>query len=502
MPSLLHMQSITKRYPGVVALDNVSIELHAGEVLCLVGENGAGKSTLMKILAGALSKDSGDVLIEGRNIQLRSPAEARSLGISMIYQDLKLVPELTVAENIALGHEPTRGFLRLIDQTQMKSAAAQALEQLGENLNPSAYVKDLSIAQQQLVTIARAIAQQVRILILDEPTAPLTRKEIEKLFTVLRALKSSGVGIVYISHRLEEITEIADRITVLRDGMMVHTSPASFLDRPSLIALMVGREMKNEFPPVDRTPGNIVLEVRELVTPKLNNVSMSIRKGEVVGLAGLVGAGRTELARAIFGADPIISGEVVLNGTRIHPSSPREAIDRGIGLLTEDRNQLGLIMEMTIRENISLSFLQSMMHGLFIDSAKELERTSTISETLRIKTPSMNQTVNALSGGNRQKVVLARWLLGNMKVLIFDEPTNGIDVGVRYEIYQIINQLAVDGLGIIIISSDLPELLGICDRIFVMREGHITGEVPRGEATQEKIMSMATSSIKESYDAA
>lgn len=496
------MHNITKRYPGVVALDNVSVELHAGEVLCLVGENGAGKSTLMKILSGALTKDSGDVLIEGRDIQLRSPAEARNLGIGMIYQDLKLVPELTVAENIVLGHEPRRGFFRLIDQSQMKRAAVQALEQLGEDINPSAQVKELSIAQQQLVAIARAIAQQVRILVLDEPTAPLTTKEIEKLFTVLRALKSSGVGIVYISHRLEEISEIADRITVLRDGKVVRTTPASSLDRPSLIRLMVGREMENEFPLIERKPGNVVLEVRGLLTPKLNNISMSVRRGEVVGLAGLVGAGRTELARAIFGADPIISGEVLLDGTRIHPSSPREAIDLGIGLLTEDRNQLGLIMEMNIRENISLSFLQSMMRGLFVDSGKELDRTGKISKKLRVKTPSIDQKVTALSGGNRQKVVLARWLLGNMKVLTFDEPTNGIDVGVRYEIYQIINQLAVDGLGIIVISSDLPELLGICDRIFVMREGHITGEVSRGEATQEKIMSLATSSIKERYDVA
>ncbi len=485
------MQNITKRYPGVLALDDVTLELQRGEVLCLVGENGAGKSTLMRILAGADGKDAGTISIEGERVELNSPAVAQQLGIGMIFQDLKLVSELSVAENIVLGDEPVRTFAGFVDRRKMHDTATRALQQLGEAVNTKAPVKSLSVARQQLVAIARAISRRLRILILDEPTAPLTKHEIKGLFTVIRKLRADGVGIIYISHRLEEVFEIADSIAILRDGKLVRTGKAEELNRRSLISLMVGRELENEFPAFEHSHNGEALRLENLSSPKVHGVNLTLAKGEVLGIAGLVGAGRTELARLIFGADAITAGRILLGGAEVRPRSPRDAIDAGIGLLSEDRNKFSLIMEMNVRENISLSSLTSMLRGMFVDRTQEQRIAEDSVRQLQIKTPSIEQKVAALSGGNRQKVVLARWLLTKAKVLIFDEPTNGIDVGVRFEIYRIIHQLAKDGLGIIVISSDMQELLGICDRIAVMCEGRISGEMDAKTATQERIMELA-----------
>ncbi|MBI3006076.1 MAG: sugar ABC transporter ATP-binding protein [Ignavibacteriales bacterium] len=490
MSLILEMQQMTKRYPGVLALDRVDFSLSAGEVHALAGENGAGKSTLMKILAGAIQKDGGEILLDGQRTKIDSPHSSLKNGIGMIYQDFKLVPELTVAENISLGNEPAhRGF---IDFPQMQNTARSILEQLGENIDPSVTVKTLSVAQRQIVEIAKALSRKVRILALDEPTASLTEQEIQNLFGVIRKLKSDGVGIIYISHRLDELFEIADLITVLRDGTVVGTSSLHETNKAKLIQAMVGRSLEEEYPKIQLQRQNELLSVEDLNTPKLKDVSMTLYRGEILGLAGLVGAGRTELARAIFGADRVHSGTMWLLQKAFTPRSPKDAIAAGIGLLTEDRNLQGLILQMTLSENISLASLQRLTQGLFIDRTKEKAAAGEFMRKLQIKAPSAETVVDTLSGGNRQKVILGRWLMTKSKVLIFDEPTVGIDVGVKYEIYNLINQLAKDGVGIMVISSDLPELLGICDRIAVLCDGRMTGTLSRKEATQEKILRLAT----------
>ncbi len=491
------MKDIRKQYPGVLALSDVHFELNAGEVHCLLGENGAGKSTLMKILAGALQPESGSILLDGNEAQVKSPHDAQALGIGMIYQDFKLVPEMTVAENILLGNEPTLGRTPFLDKKKMHEIARQALAQLGEEIPTSVQISSLSVAQRQLVEIARVLSKKVRILAMDEPSAALTEKELKNLFAVIRRLKADGVGIIYISHRLEEIFEIGDRVTILRDGKFIHSGPIGETDRRGLVKWMVGRELEQEYPKASLTRGDEILRIEHLNAGRLQDIDLTLYQGEILGLAGLVGAGRSELARAIFGADPIASGNIILNGKRIHPRSPREAINLGIGLLTEDRNKYGLIMQMSVREKITLSNLREIRQRLFLQMRKEIKVAEQFRDRLRIKTPTVNQEVEHLSGGNRQKVVLARWLFTKSKVLIFDEPTVGIDVGVKYEIYLLINQLAADGIGVIVISSDLPELLGISDRIAVMCEGKLAGVLGRGEATQETIMTLATGGVLE-----
>ncbi len=489
---LLQMKGIYKHYPGVVALADVNFELNKGEVHCLLGENGAGKSTLMKILSGAIKKDAGSILIEGKEIELHSPADAQKYGISMIYQEFKLVPELSVAENILLGNEPTRGKSPLVDHKKMHQDAREILAQLGEKIPTATRISSLSMARRQIVEIARALSRQVKILAMDEPSASLSQNELKELFTVIRRLKTEGVGIIYISHRLEEVFEIGDRLTVLRDGRFIHSCPVSETDRRSLIRWMVGRELEQEFPKIEPDRGEEVLRIEGLNSGILKDVNLTVYRGEILGLAGLVGAGRSELARVIFGADPKEKGEIFLEGKEISASTPREAIDLGIGLLTEDRNKYGLIMQMNVRENISLSNLRQVAGSFFINLAEENSVAEKFKQALRIRTPSINQKVENLSGGNRQKVVLARWLFTKSKLLIFDEPTAGIDVGVKLEIYNLINQLAKEGIGIIVISSDLPELLGICHRLAVMWEGSITGILSSQEATQERVMTLAT----------
>jgi ribose transport system ATP-binding protein len=492
MHLLLEMRGITKRYPGVLALNDVSFSLQAGEVHALVGENGAGKSTLMKILSGAIDKDSGDILIDGIAVRISSPLVAQQLGVSMMYQDFKLIPELTVSENVFLGREPTRQFFPFIDSDRMSDATRRVLSQLGEKIDPEVAVKYLSIAHRQVVEISKALLRESRILVMDEPTAPLTEKETQSLFRVIRALKSKGVGIIYISHRLDEIFDIADRITVLRDGSVAASCSVRETDRSQLINWMVGRPMEEEYPRVSRQRGREILRVENLSTRRLRDINLTAFEGEILGIGGLVGAGRTELAQAIFGVDPILRGKLFLENMEFRPRSPHEAIERGIGLLTEDRNLRGLILQMSVRENISLSSLDRLVHGAFIDHVREQNLVEAMVDSLRIKTPSLEKAVETLSGGNRQKVVLARWLSTKSKLLVFDEPTAGIDVGTKFEIYTLMNHLALQGMAIIVISSDISELIGMSDRIAVMCDGRITGILGRAEATQEAILKLAT----------
>jgi ABC-type sugar transport system ATPase subunit len=490
MNNLLEMRDIMKRYPGVLALDKVSIDLKPGEVHCLVGENGAGKSTLMKVLSGAVKKDGGEIFINGEKVEYNAPSEPQALGINTIHQDFKLVPELTVAENIFLGREIKNLFF--LNDKEMNIKAAKILSQLGEEIDVALPVNRLSTAERQMVEIAKAIVGNVKILAMDEPTAPLTSKEIKKLFKVIRKLKVKGVGIIYISHRLEEIFEIGDRVTVLRDGKLVHSAEMKEVDKNQLIKFMVGRELANEYPRNKAKKSDEILKVQDLSSDKIKDISFSLQKGEVLGISGLVGAGRSELVRAIFGADKITSGKIFIGEKEVKINSPKEAIDAGIALLTEDRNLLGLFMNLNIRENISVSSLNKLLKGFFIDREKEISETKNKFDQLRIKAPTIETSVEALSGGNRQKVVLARWLETNSNILIFDELTAGIDVGVKIEIYNLINNLAEEGKGIIVISSELPELLGIADRIIVMCEGKITGVLSHEQATQEKVLNLAT----------
>jgi ribose transport system ATP-binding protein len=492
MHPLLEMRGIRKEYPGVLALSEVNFTLQSGEVHCLLGENGAGKSTLMKVLSGATTKNGGSIFIDGKEVTFHSPADSQKHAIGMIYQEFKLVPELTVAENILLGSEPTKAKTPFVNYPAMHEIARTALAQLGEEIPTDIPVHSLSVAQRQMVEIAKAISKKVRILAMDEPSAALTENELKNLFAVIRRLKTEGVGIIYISHRLEEIFEIGDRLTVLRDGKYIHSCLVSEADRRSLVRWMVGRELEQEYPKIELQRGSEVLRLEGIRGGILKDISLSIYRGEIFGLAGLVGAGRSEIARIIFGADKKERGSIKLDGSEISPRSPREAIRLGIGLLTEDRNRYGLIMQMNVRENISLSNLHDVVKGIFIDRSRENSIAKKFTEDLRIKTPSLEQEVENLSGGNRQKVVLARWLFTKSKLLIFDEPTVGIDVGVKFEIYNLINKLAQEGIGVIMISSDLPELLGISDRIGVMWEGKITGILSRKDATQEKIMTLAT----------
>jgi ribose transport system ATP-binding protein len=493
--SALLLQHIVKRYPGVVALDDVSLLLNAGEVHCLVGENGAGKSTLVKILSGAIDKDEGAIIVRDKEVLVNSPTIAQQLGIGVIHQDFKLVPELSVAENIVLGNEPLQTGSFFIDARAIHEIARTALRQLGEELDTSALVRDLGVAQRQIVEIAKALSKSVRVLAMDEPTSSLTSREIENLFRVIRRLKSDGVAIMYISHRLEEVFEIGDTVTVLRDGKIVNSSPTRDVDRRTLIKWMVGRELENEYPSIELQRGSEILRVEQLSTPRLHNIDLRLHRGEILGLAGLVGAGRTELARVLFGADLKGGGKVYLDGQEINPRSPHEAIDAGVALLTEDRNRLGLVLQMSVKENISLSCLHELLSGPFINDGKEAAVARQYIEELSIRPPLAEMEVENLSGGNRQKVVLARWLNRKTKVLIFDEPTAGIDVGAKYEIYMLLNKLAQNGVGVMMISSDLPELLGICTRIVVMCEGRITGVLDKQQATQEHIMELATSTL-------
>ena len=492
----LEMSNIDKTYPGVKALQGVSLQVNAGEVHALVGENGAGKSTLMKILAGAQKRDSGDISLYGKKVQIDTPQQAMDLGISIIYQEFNLVPYLNAAENIFLGREPQAGLPGFINFARMYKEAQEVIDSLGVALDVRTPVNRLSIAQQQMVEIAKATSRKSKIIVMDEPSATLTDHELKSLFSLIRKLKQEGVSIIYISHRMEEIFDICDRVTIMRDGRWIATEDIKNLDRPQIIHLMVGRELTQMIPKDPATIGEPALTVKNVNRKGvLHDISLTVHKGEVLGIAGLVGSGRTELARVIFGADPLDSGTIELFGKAELIRSPQEAIRHGIGLVTEDRKAQGLVLGMAVRENITLANLPAVSVMQFIQSSKEREVSEKLVTSLTVKTPSIEQAVKNLSGGNQQKVVLAKWLFTNSKILIFDEPTRGIDVGAKTEIYQLMNALAKEGTAIIMISSELPEVLGMSDRILVMHEGRLAGELSREEATQEKIMTLATGGV-------
>jgi rhamnose transport system ATP-binding protein len=489
---LLLAESITKSYAGVRALACVSFDLFPGEVHALVGENGAGKSTLIKVMAGAVVPDSGTLSIAGEAHHAISPAAARALGIAVIYQQPSLSPRLTVAENIAFALEP-RGAWRLIDWSRRRRDARDLLERVGSAIDPDRLVESLSMPEQQIVEIAKAVGAAARIVIMDEPTASLSEREVAKLFDIVARLKADGVGIIYISHRLEEILLIADRVTVLRDGRTVSTQPKAGLQRSSLIGLMIGRELAAIYPKQSITPGEIGLALRRVSSRAagVRDVSLEVRSGEIVGLSGLVGSGRTELARTVFGLTPKDSGEVLVCGRRVDIQSPAGAIDEGIGYLPEDRARHGVIPEMNVAQNVSLPCLPGVARNGFIDARAERDQAQRFVDRLRIKTPTVASEVESLSGGNQQKVALARWLTIDPKVLIVDEPTQGVDVGSKAEIHALLQDVAARGVAVLMISSDLPEILGMSDRIAVMRGGTIAGVVSGRDATQERVLAMA-----------
>lgn len=488
--SILELDCITKIYPGVVALDNVSLKFKAGTIHAIVGENGAGKSTFIKVITGAIQQDQGELFFFGEHIKHNTPEKAIELGISAIYQELNLLPHLSVAENIYYNRYKTH--FGLINFRELEERASKVIDRLGVCIDPGTLVKDLSIGYQQLVEIAKSLSKNVKVLIMDEPSATLTNTELEHVFRIVKVLKQEGVAIIYISHRLEEIFDICDMVSVFRDGRLIKTCPVSETDKTSLIRDMVNRPLSESFPKVDLVKGEKVLEVKNLCTTLLENVSFSAFRGERLGFAGLIGAGRTEVVRAIFGADPIGSGEVWLNGKKLSIRQPVDAIKNGIALIPEDRKGQGALLHMSVCENISIVKLKSFsIPGGFILQNKEKKSIDTYINDLRIKTPTSLQLVKNLSGGNQQKVVLAKWLLVNSDVIVFDEPTRGIDVGAKQEIYALINTLAMAGKVIILISSEMPELLGMSDRILVMAEGRVTGELNTKDATQEEIMHLS-----------
>ncbi len=487
---LLEMRQISKYYPGVKALNDVSLKLRRAEVVALVGENGAGKSTLIKILGGAVPADSGEILINGNRVQFDSPARAWHYGISIIYQEFNLIPALTVRENIFLGKEKRKsGF---VDSGYERNMAAKLFAKIGIEFNLEARCADLAIAQQQMVEIAKALSLDAQIIVMDEPSATLTAKEVKKLFSVIKDLKKQGISIIYISHRLEEIFKIADRVVVLRDGYYVGESEPQKLCREELIKMMVGRPLESEFPEHPANVGKERLRVENLTKkPAIHDVNFSVHEGEILGFAGLVGAGRTETVRLIFGADAPDSGKIFVNGIEAKIRSPRHAIKHRICLLTEDRKTQGLILNHSGRENFGLPNLAHFSGGPFIDQRKERNAFSRYVDELAIKIADYETPVSNLSGGNQQKIVLAKWLQANADIIIFDEPTRGIDVGAKYEIYLLINKLAEAGKSILFVSSELPELIGMCGRIIVMHQGRIAGEIKDpSTANQEDIIKM------------
>ncbi|MBV8602533.1 MAG: sugar ABC transporter ATP-binding protein [Candidatus Eremiobacteraeota bacterium] len=487
------MNGIVKTFPGVRALDGVQLEVAPAEVHALVGENGAGKSTLMKILSGAQQADAGTIELDGKTVTIDGPRTAERLGIGMIYQEFNLVPDLNAVDNIVLGAEPTRGVF--LDGKAALAKATDALAKLGVVIPLDIPTRRLSVAQQQTIEISKAIARRARILVLDEPTAALTEREIEALFALIRTLKADGVAFVYISHRLEELPAIADRVTVMRDGRTVATRPLAEMPREEIIRLMVGRTLDTHFPDLPAVPADapVVLEVRGLASRFVRDVSFTVRAGEIVGLGGLVGAGRTEIVRAIAGADVPDAGEIFVDGKRVRIVSPHSAIEAGIALITEDRKSQGLVLGMNVRENTTLAHLTDFVQrDQLVDRRREIETTSRMIAELHIRTPSTEQIVRNLSGGNQQKVVLAKWLIGVAKVFLFDEPTRGIDVGAKAEIYGLMIELLKRGAAIVMVSSELPEALGMAHRIFVVRGGRLQAEFSHAEATPDKVIAVAT----------
>ena len=503
MQPIVTIRDLSKSFAGVRALDRAQFELLPGEVHALMGENGAGKSTLMKVLAGVYRKDSGEVLLDGQPVDIESPRAAQALGIGIIHQELNLMNHLSAAQNIFIGREPRGRFGLFIDEEAMCCEAQRIFERMNLKLDPRTPVGELTVARQQMVEIAKALSFESRVLIMDEPTAALNNEEVADLFRIIARLRSRGVAVVYISHKMDELKRIADRVTVMRDGQYIATVPMATTPMDTLIAMMVGRQLaeaEHEMP--DTSANEVVLEARGICRGTMvRDASFVLRRGEILGFAGLMGAGRTELARAVFGADRIDAGEVFVNGQKVVIGSPEDAVANGIGYLSEDRKHFGLATGMDVETNIALASMKSFLSmGFFIDRAAVESAGERYVRQLGIKTPSVRQQVRLLSGGNQQKIVIAKWLLRDCQVLFFDEPTRGIDVGAKAEIYRLLNELAAQGKAIVIISSELPEVLRMSHRVLVMCEGRITGELAAREASQEKIMQLATR--RETADAA
>jgi ribose transport system ATP-binding protein len=491
--ALLEMKGITKRFPGVLALDEARLDVRTGEVHIVAGENGAGKSTLIKILAGAYTRDAGTILLDGAPLADLTPRQSQDLGISIIYQEFNLVPSLSVAENVFLGREQTLRLPGVVDWRRRTREAQAILDSLNVRIDARATVRDLGVAQQQMVEVAKALAVRSRIIIMDEPTASLTRAEIENLFRAIRDLRQRGVSIIYISHRLEEFSEIGDRVTIMRDGRTVATLEVQDTPVRELIRLMVGRALEDYYPKQAVPRGKELLRVSGLTRAQaIRDVSFVLHAGEILGISGLMGAGRTEVARAIFGADPIDRGEIRIEGRPVHIRSPGEAIQAGIGFVTEDRKAQGLVLPLSVGHNLTLAALRLFGRGLRLSLGRERAAVAEFVKRLRIRVASPDQKVVDLSGGNQQKVVLAKWLLSRSRIFLFDEPTRGIDVGAKIEVYGLMNELVRNGAGIVLISSEMPEILGMSDRILVMRRGAVAAELARSEATQEMLLSFAT----------
>jgi ribose transport system ATP-binding protein len=488
---IVQMKNITKHFGGVKALTDVSVNIKKGEIHALIGENGAGKSTLMKILAGAYQKDEGQILMEGKEVKITSPKNAMDLGISVIYQEFMLAPDLTVAENIFIDNLVSGGLF--INWKDLKKKAKEQLSKLGfEDIDPEAKVGSLSVAYQQIVEICKCLTRNSKVLVFDEPTAVLTFSEIQKLFSIIRKLKNDGVSIIYISHRLDELFELSDNITVLKDGRYVDTVVTSSINKEKLVSLMVGREITQLFPERHAKIGEEILRVENLFAGGMvNDVSFSVRRGEVVGFSGLVGAGRTETMRAIFGADKKKSGKVIYFGEEVTFKGPREAIKNGFGLLPEDRKKQGLLLDQSIRMNSTLASMFKIKKLDVINHKKEKDYVKELLASISTKYGSMEDNANSLSGGNQQKIALAKWLAADCKCIVFDEPTRGVDVGAKTEIYKIINKLAEDGVGVIVISSEMTEIIGMCDRAIVMRQGSVAGEVERNKMTENSLIKLA-----------
>ncbi|WP_041081547.1 sugar ABC transporter ATP-binding protein [Thermotoga profunda] len=501
---LLTAKAITKRFPGVLALDAVDFEVHRGEILSLIGENGAGKSTLIKVLSGVYRKDAGEISLNGEKIEFHHPSDAFKNGISVIHQELNVCDNLTVAENLFLGYEITKGkrynLTSIVDDSSMEHKAQELLEIIGARFSPQTLVRNLSTAQRQMVEICKALTRSPRIIFMDEPTSSLAVGEVKKLFEIIRMLKDKQISVVFVSHKIDEVMEISDRIIVMRDGKRVGTLQNNEFNADSIIRLMVGRDIEY-FPHVETKPQDVLLEVKNLTWEnKVKNVSFTLRRGEVLGFAGLIGAGRTETMHLLFGINKKEAGEIYINGKKAEINSPHEAIKHGIGLIPEDRKLQGLILRMTVKDNICLPILKKISKIQFIlDDKTEVDISESFVKRLSVKTPSIHQVVENLSGGNQQKVVLSKWLATNSEIIIFDEPTRGIDVGTKAEIHRMIRELAVKGKGVIMISSELPEILNLSDRIVVMWEGQITAVLDNREkrVTQEEIMYYASGKKKQ-----
>jgi ABC-type sugar transport system ATPase subunit len=488
---VLRMENITKTFPGVVALDDVSIDLKKGEVLGILGENGAGKSTLIKILAGNYIKDSGNIYVDDEKFEIKGTAEAMASGIRVIYQELNTLNNLTVTENIFIGEQIVKGPFKIIDWKAMVKKAHELLNILNVKLDPNAVIGDLSISEKQIVEIAKAISKEAKILVMDEPTAALSADETQSLFSIINTLKAKGVAIIYISHRLKEIFEITDRVTVLRDGKKVGTLKTKDTDANKLVQMMVGRDIKDMYPKKEVEIGDYVMEVKNLKADGFEDISFKLRKGEILGIFGLLGAGRTSLVKALFGANKIRNGQILINGKEASIKSPSAARDKRVGLVPLDRKAEGLALIMGVKENITLANIADLGKSFLIDKKNERQKAGKWVDEIGIRTPSVDQEVNSLSGGNQQKVVLAKWLESGSQIIILNEPTRGVDVGAKIEIYKLIEDLCERGSSIIMISSELPEILSIADRIITMNKGRFTGQYLRNEASEEKLLSKA-----------